>query len=222
MRLKTAYKKAKNGSITKSSTRPGSHVVGMRDGGDPPKKKLQWYQQPGTMEEKLRKYGNTGSPLIKSNSEGLSELLSVPQKLSTQVITGKYETPGQALERAGIMTDKTDLDVVDYVTDPLNYIPLFKLAKTGPYEKALPPLGKNKSMFNNIVQGIQKVDNASDVVNSRTINAPSSTKLVETKKPIMRGGGKYLPTAVSQQLTKRPSAGLKEAYKRRKKYDKVK
>ena len=33
----------------------------------------------------------------------------------------------------------------------------------------------------------------------------------------MRDGGKYLPTAVSQQLTKRPSSGLKEAYKRRKK-----
>lgn len=217
MRLKTAYKKAKNGSITKGSSVPGSHIVGMSNGGYPPKKKLQWYQQPGTMEEKLRKYGTTGMPLTKSNSEGLSEILSVPQKLSTQVITGKYETPGQALERAGIMTDKTDLDIVDYVTDPLNYIPLFKLAKTGPYEKALPALGKNKSTFNSVIKGIQKVDNVSDVVNSRTINSPSNTKLIEANKPTMRNGGKYLPTAVSQQLTKKPSAGLKEAYKRRKK-----
>lgn len=179
----------------------------MRDGGDPPKKKLQWYQQPGTMEEKLRKYGTTGVPLTKSNSEGLSEILSVPQKLSTQVITGKYETPGQALERAGIMTDKTNLDIVDYVTDPLNYIPLFKLAKTGPYAKALPPLGKNKSMFNSVIQGIQKVDNVSDVVNSRTINSPSNTRLLEASKPIMRNGGKYLPTAVSQELARKKEGG---------------
>lgn len=217
MRLKTAYKKAKSESVTKGSSKPGSHLVGMREGGDPPKRKLQWYEQPGTIEEKLRKNSNTQMPSTKSNSEGLSELLSVPQKLLTQVITGKYETPGQALERTGTVTNKTNLDVVDYVTDPLNYIPLFKLAKTGPYEKALAPLGKNKSMFNNFIQGVQKVDNVSDVVNSRTLNSTSNNKIVEATKTKMRDGGKFLPTAVSQELAKRPSAGLKEAYKRRKK-----
>ena len=35
MRLKTAYKKANNGSIIKGSSIPGSHVVGMKKGGSP-------------------------------------------------------------------------------------------------------------------------------------------------------------------------------------------
>ena len=210
MRLKNAYKKAKKGSIIKSSSIPGSHVVGMPNGGYPPKKKLQWYQQPGTMEEKLRKYGTTGMPLHKSNSEGLSELLNVPQKLVTQAVTGKYQTPGEALEKAGVLQNKTDLDVIDFVTDPLNYIPLFKAGK-------LATLSKPQQLFNSTTSFIKNADNLSDVINSRTINSPSSTKLVEAKKPTMRNGGKYLPTAVSQELAKKPSAGLKEAYKRRKK-----
>lgn len=135
---------------------------------DPPKKK-QWWQESGTMKEKLAKHGTTKSgPQRKSNSSGLGDILEVPQKQATKMVTGRYETPGQALERKGVVKNKTALDVVDFVLDPINAIPLLKGAK-GMKAGSRKALSKTAKAVNRAVKSVKTADNVSDVKNSRTV-----------------------------------------------------
>ena len=72
---------------------------------------------------------------VKSNSDGLMDMLNVPQKLMTKQFTGKYEGPGDALERKG-MVGSTGRNVVNFMADPINAIPLAKLGKGMKMSKA--------------------------------------------------------------------------------------
>lgn len=134
---------------------------------DPPKKK-QWWQESGTMKEKLARHGTTkNGPQRKSNASGVGDMLEVPQKQATKMVTGRYETPGQALERKGIIKNKTALDAIDFVSDPINAIPLIKGAKAMKVgtRKAL---SKTAKAVNKVTKTVKTTDNISDIKNSRT------------------------------------------------------
>ena len=95
---------------------------------------------------------------VKSNSSPLGDMLDVPQKLITKQFTGKYEGPGDALERKG-MVGSTGRNVVNFVADPINAIPLAKLGKGMKISKAdLKAINYNKK--------VKKIKRGSDVVQS--------------------------------------------------------
>jgi len=72
---------------------------------------------------------------VKSNSSPIGDMLDVPQKLITKQFTGKYEGPGDALERKGLV-GPTGRNVTNFVADPINAIPLAKLGKGMKLSKA--------------------------------------------------------------------------------------
>lgn len=141
---------------------------------NPPKKK-QWYEGSGSMQSKLMKNSQKGMPLRKSNASGIGDALEVPQRQATKMITGKYETPGQALQRKGVVKNKTALDVVDFVADPINALPIVKGAKYA-YKtlkgtvSGTKALSRGQKIYNKSTKALKAVDNIYDVKGSRTIS----------------------------------------------------
>jgi hypothetical protein len=99
---------------------------------------------------------------MKSNSDGLMDFLNVPQKLMTKQVTGKYEGPGDALERKGIV-GATGRDVVNFVADPINAIPLAKLGKGMKMSKA----DAKAIKYNKSVKKVKTASNATQIAESK-------------------------------------------------------
>lgn len=99
---------------------------------------------------------------VKSNSDGLMDFLNVPQKLMTKQVTGKYEGPGDALERKG-MVGATGRDVVNFVADPINAIPLAKLGKGMKMSKA----DAKAIKYNKSVKKVKTASNATQIAESK-------------------------------------------------------
>lgn len=123
--------------------------------GDPPKKKYTTKApKPKATIIDMRKG-------VKSNSDGLGEFLNVPQKLITKQITGKYEGPGDALERKGVVKG-TGRDVVNFVADPTNFIPLAKLGKGMKMSKT----DAKAIKYNKAVKKVKTASNASQITDA--------------------------------------------------------
>ena len=95
---------------------------------------------------------------VKSNSDGIGEILNVPQKLMTKQITGKYEGPGDALERKG-MVGPTGRNVVNFIADPINLIPLAAVGKGMKLSKA----DAKAIKYNKAVKKVKTASNATQI-----------------------------------------------------------
>lgn len=152
----------------------------------PPAKVQKWYEKPGSMASKLQKYGTPNKPATKSNSDAVGDMLEAPQKQMTKMVTGKYETPGQALDRKGIVKNKLANDVIDFVVDPINAIGFIKGAQAAKAGTRV-PLSKTAKAINRTVRTTKSADTYYDVKTSRGASVlktgPAGVNL--TAKPVV-------------------------------------
>lgn len=112
------------------------------------------------IDEKTKSRAKTSQDLRKGRTgdTGMGELLNVPQKQMMKSITGRYEGPGDALERKKKVTPM-GRDVVNFVADPINAIPMMAVGKAMKLTKA-----DNRAIkINKAIKTVKRTSNASQV-----------------------------------------------------------
>jgi hypothetical protein len=92
--------------------------------------------------------GNLLQPITMDDVSNFFDLFSVPQKALTKLITGKYQTPSEAM---GIK-NKAGAFAVDAFLDPMNILGGGAIAKSAMARKAASQMAKKSGNFENVIK----------------------------------------------------------------------